>query len=44
MNKDLIDDRYGRFREIPLALAQMGHQVKGICLSYQPKNEGKIIA
>jgi glycosyltransferase involved in cell wall biosynthesis len=42
MNKDLIDDRYGRFREIPLALAQMGHQVKGICLSYRPKNEGRI--
>jgi len=42
MNKDLIDDRYGRFREIPLALAQMGHLVKGICLSYLPKNEGRI--
>jgi glycosyltransferase involved in cell wall biosynthesis len=42
MNKDLIDDRYGRFREIPLALAQMGHQVIGICLSYRPKNEGRI--
>ncbi len=42
MHKDLIDDRYGRFREIPLALAQMGHQVKGICLSYRPKNEGRI--
>ena len=42
MNKDLIDDRYGRFREIPLALAQMGHQVKGLCLTYQPKNEGPI--
>ncbi len=42
MNKDLIDDRYGRFREIPLALAQRGHQVKGLCLSYQDKNEGWI--
>jgi len=41
MNKDLIDDRYGRFREIPLALAQMGHRVKGLCLSYRPKNEGR---
>ena len=42
MHKDLIDDRYGRFREIPLALAQMGHRVKGLCLSYQKKNEGWI--
>ena len=41
MNKDLIDDRYGRFREIPLALAQMGHQVNGICLSYRLKSEGR---
>jgi len=40
MHKDLIDDRFGRFREIPLALAQMRHQVKGLCLSYQEKNEG----
>ena len=43
MNKDLIDDRYGRFREIPLSLAQMGHQVNGICLSYRPKYEGRIM-
>ena len=42
MNKDLIDDRYGRFREIPLALARMDHQVTGLCLSYRSKNEGKI--
>jgi len=40
MSKDLIDDRYGRFREIPLALGQMGHKVKGICLSYAKRNEG----
>jgi glycosyltransferase involved in cell wall biosynthesis len=42
MNKDLLDDRYGRFREIPLALARLGHQVKGLCLSYRSKNEGRI--
>jgi teichuronic acid biosynthesis glycosyltransferase TuaC len=42
MHKDLIDDRFGRFREIPLSLAQMGHQVKGLCLSYQEKKEGLI--
>jgi glycosyltransferase involved in cell wall biosynthesis len=40
MNKDLIDDRFGRFREIPLALAQKGHRVQGLCLSYLNKTEG----
>ncbi len=40
MSKDLIDDQFGRFREIPLALAQMGHEVIGLCLSYAPRNEG----
>jgi hypothetical protein len=40
MNKDLIDDRYGRFRELPLALAGLGHKVTGICLSYQTCDEG----
>jgi glycosyltransferase involved in cell wall biosynthesis len=40
MNKDLIDDRFGRFREIPLALSQSGHKVNGLCLSYKKKNEG----
>jgi glycosyltransferase involved in cell wall biosynthesis len=42
MNKDLIDDRFGRFREIPLALAQMGQEVTGLCLSYAPKIEGPV--
>jgi glycosyltransferase involved in cell wall biosynthesis len=42
MNKDLIDDRFGRFREIPLALARMGHSVHGLCLSYASRNEGWI--
>ena len=41
MNKDLLDDRYGRFREIPLALAQRGHPVSGLCLSYKEKKEGR---
>jgi len=40
MNKDLIDDRFGRFREIPLCLAQKGHNVQGLCLSYSHKTEG----
>ena len=42
MNKDLLDDRFGRFREIPLALARKGNKVNGLCLSYAPKNEGRI--
>lgn len=40
MSKDLIDDQFGRFREIPLALAGLGHKVTGLCLSYKHKNEG----
>lgn len=35
-----MDDRFGRFREIPLALGQKGHKVQGLCLSYANKNEG----
>jgi teichuronic acid biosynthesis glycosyltransferase TuaC len=42
MNKDLLDDRFGRFREIPLFLSQMGHEVIGLCLSYARRNEGWI--
>ena len=42
MKKDLIDDRFGRFREIPLELARMGHRVTGLCLSYRPRTEGWI--
>ena len=42
MNKDLIDDRFGRFREIPLELARMGHRVTGLCLSYRPRARGWI--
>jgi teichuronic acid biosynthesis glycosyltransferase TuaC len=39
-NKDLIDDRYGRLREIPLELSRKGFQVNGLCLSYARKPEG----
>ena len=42
MNKDLLDDRFGRFREIPLALAQKGHNVNGLCLSYAKRDEGQV--
>lgn len=40
-NLDLLDDRFGRLRELPLNLASMGHQVTGICLSYRPRDEGR---
>jgi len=39
-NKDVIDDRYGRLWEIPMALARQGHEVICVCLSYQSKKEG----
>ena len=39
-NKDLIDDHFGRIREVPFELARMGHQITGNCLSYKQKNEG----
>jgi len=40
-NLDLMDDRFGRLRELPLALAAAGHHVTGICLSYRPRDEGR---
>lgn len=40
-NLDLIDDRFGRLRELPLALAAAGHDVAGICLSYRLRDEGR---
>lgn len=40
--KDLIDDRFGRLRELPLALAERGHKVTGICLSYRRREEGPL--
>ena len=43
MGKDLLDDRFGRFRELPLELARLGHQVRGLCLSYRPRNEIRVI-
>jgi glycosyltransferase involved in cell wall biosynthesis len=39
-NLDLLDDRFGRLREIPLSLAKAGHKVAGICLSYRNRKEG----
>ena len=40
MGKDLIDDRFGRFRELPLELARLGHEVQGLSLSYRPRSTG----
>ena len=42
MGKDLLDDRFGRFRELPLALARLGHEIQGISLSYRRRAEGAI--
>lgn len=40
MGKDLLDDAYGRFYELPLELARLGHQVQGVCASYRRRREG----
>ena len=42
MGKDLLDDRFGRFRELPLGLAELGHEVLGIACSYRRRAEGVI--
>ncbi len=42
MGKDLLDDRFGRFRELPLGLARLGHDIQGIALSYRSKSEGHV--
>lgn len=39
-SKDLIDDRYGRLFEIPAKLGALGHQVRGIALSYRRRGSG----
>lgn len=40
-SKDLIDDKFGRLREIPLQLAARGHEMYGYCLSYQRRAAGQ---
>jgi glycosyltransferase involved in cell wall biosynthesis len=40
MGKDLLDDRFGRFWELPLGLAHRGHEVQGISLSYRTRATG----
>lgn len=41
MGKDLLDDCFGRFWELPLELARRGHELQGIALSYRARAEGK---
>jgi teichuronic acid biosynthesis glycosyltransferase TuaC len=43
MGKDLLDDRFGRFRELPLELARLGHEVQGISLSYRRRSVGTMV-
>jgi teichuronic acid biosynthesis glycosyltransferase TuaC len=43
MGKDLLDDRFGRFRELPLELARLGHKVQGLSLSYRRRPTGSIV-
>jgi teichuronic acid biosynthesis glycosyltransferase TuaC len=39
MGKDLLDDRYGRFYELPEQLAALGHTVMGCCLAYHHRED-----
>ena len=43
MGKDLLDDRFGRFRELPLELARLGHDVRGLALGYRRRPEGVFV-
>lgn len=43
MGKDLLDDRFGRFRELPLELARLGHTVAGLTLSYRSRRETNLV-
>ena len=43
MGKDLLDDRFGRFRELSLELARLGHELRGLTLSYRPRTEGTFV-
>ena len=40
MGKDLLNDRFGRFRELPLGLARLGNEVAGLAFSYRRREEG----
>ena len=43
MGRDLIADRYGRFRELPLALSRHGAIVHGLCLGYRGGDEVSVL-
>ena len=43
MGKDVIEDRYARLYEIPFQLAEFGHDVLGLCLSYYRDAEGECL-
>ena len=43
MGKDLLEDRFGRFWELPLELAQLGHDVQGLALSYRQRPGGTFL-
>src|SRR6185295_2270274 len=43
MGKDLLDDRFGRFRDLPLELARLGHDVRGLALGYRRRPEGVFV-
>ncbi|HXG50603.1 MAG TPA: glycosyltransferase [candidate division Zixibacteria bacterium] len=43
MGKDLLDDRFGRFRELPAELANLGHEVRGVTLSYRRRNDTTVL-
>lgn len=42
MSRDLLDERYGRFRELPIGLAARGLEVRGICTSYRHRAEERV--
>lgn len=42
MSRDLLDERYGRFRELPIGLAARGIEVRGICTSYRHRAEERV--
>ena len=41
MGKDVILDRYARLHDNPFQLARLGHDVRGVRLSYQGHDEGE---
>ena len=43
MSRDLLDERYGRFRELPIGLATLGMDVRGICTSYRHRAEERVV-